>query len=53
MVTIEKQNLRLVDVLDQAHQTSKEIKLSKAYAEVKINKQLGRNVKGKSFLSAD
>jgi len=40
--TIEQQNLRLVNVLDQVHQTSREIKLSNEYAAVKINHALGR-----------
>ena len=40
--TIEQQNLRLVNVLDQVHQTSREIKLSNEYATVKINHALGR-----------
>lgn len=44
---IEGQNLRLVEVLDQVNQTSKDIKLSADYTQAKINKELGR--KGGDF----
>lgn len=39
---IEKQNLRLVEVLGQVHHTSRDIKLSSEFASVKIGKALGR-----------
>lgn len=34
--------MRVVEVLEQVNQTSKDIKLSNEYADVSINKQLGR-----------
>ena len=42
MSEIEKQNIRMVQVLQQVGQTSKDIKLSDAYAQIKIDKELGR-----------
>ena len=43
---IEKQNLRLVEVLNQVQQTSRDIKLSNEFAQVKIGKALGRGAEG-------
>lgn len=53
---IEKQNIRLVEVLDQVHNTSRDIKLSSEYSEVKIRKALGKtpeNNPGGMFLLDD
>ena len=59
LATIEKQNLRVVEVLNQVGQTSKSIKLSDDYTQVKINKALGRKGNqdmdnfGPSFMNDD
>lgn len=53
---IEKQNIRLVEVLDQVHKTSRDIKLSSEYAQAKIRKAQGKtaeNNPGGMFLLDD